>query len=102
MNVLLTLVFFVLLVNFIIALSVVLWRRGGASWLLVLLLSSTTGAGLSAVFGLLIPEADARRAIDVALIFAALAPISAVAAVAAKRGHTSSGEEAHGGATDAG
>ncbi|EEW50676.1 hypothetical protein HMPREF0290_0764 [Corynebacterium efficiens YS-314] len=81
---LLSMVFLVLLVNFLVALIVVLRRDRSGGWLLVLLLSSTTGAALTAVFGLLVAE-DASRIADVALIFTALAAVSAAVAVVAGR-----------------
>lgn len=84
MEFLLSMVFLVLLVNFLVALIVVLRRDRSGGWLLVLLLSSTTGAALSALFGLLVAE-DASRVADLALIFTALAAVSAVVAVVAGR-----------------
>lgn len=81
---LLSMVVLGLLVNFLIALIVVLRRDRSGGWLLVLLLSGTTGAALAAVFGLLVVE-DVSRIADVALIFTALAAVSAVVAVVAGR-----------------
>lgn len=74
-------VFAVLVLNFLAAVVTVLRRAQRGSWLLVLLLSSTTGAGLAVVIGLLLADLDARS-VDVALVFTALASISALAAVA--------------------
>lgn len=74
-------VFAVLVLNFLAAVVAVLRRAQRGSWLLVLLLSSTTGAGLAVVIGLLLAGLDARS-VDVALVFTALASISALAAVA--------------------
>lgn len=82
MQYLLIAVLSVLILNFLAAVVIVLRRGRGGSWLLVLLLSSTTGAGLAVVIGLLFRDLD-ERSLDVALVFAGLASISAVAAVAA-------------------
>lgn len=51
-------------------------RRPSGTWILLILLSGTTGAGLIAVSLLLLPQV-ADRAIDTAWVFAALAAVSA-------------------------
>ena len=60
---------------------VVLSRAREGSWLLLLLLSGTTGAGLAVVLGMLVGYLG-ERSIDVAIVFAGLASLSAVVAVA--------------------
>lgn len=85
MQYLLTAVFSVLVFNFLVATVVVLRRSRGGGWLLLLLLSGTTGAGLAVVLGMLVGYLS-ERSIDVALVFAALASLSAVVAVAALSG----------------
>lgn len=72
----------VLLLNFLAAAVAVLRRAQGGSWLLILLLSSTTGAALAVLIGMLSAELGGRS-VDVALVFAGLAAISAAVVIAA-------------------
>lgn len=76
-------VFTFLLVNFVVALVVILRRAQRGSWLLVLLLSGTTGAALAAVAAATTPTSSRQG--DLPLTFTALAAISALVAVAAYR-----------------
>ncbi|MCS5480990.1 hypothetical protein NYP18_15225 [Corynebacterium sp. YIM 101645] len=82
-------VFAALAVNFLAAVVLVLRRARRGSWLLVLLLSSTTGAALAVMAALLFVEPD-EHSVDVALVFTALASVSALVAVAvfARRAET--------------
>lgn len=73
-------VFTALAVNFLAAVVFVLHRARRGSWLLLLLLSSTTGAALAVMGALLFVEPD-ESSIDVALVFTALASVSALVAV---------------------
>lgn len=74
-------VFATLAMNFLIAVLLVLRRGRQGSWLLVLLLSSTTGAALAVLTALLLGEPD-EHSVDLALIFTSLASVTALVAVA--------------------
>lgn len=76
-------VFTFLLLNFVVAFFVILRRAERGSWLLVLLLSGTTGAAIAAVAAAMEPVA-ARQG-DLPLTFTALAAVSALVAVVAYR-----------------
>lgn len=89
-------VFAVLVLNFLAAVVAVLRRAQRGRWLLVLLLSSTTSAGLAVVLGLLLAGLNARS-VDVALVFTALASISALAAVAVFSSRSGAGRNGAGG-----
>lgn len=84
MQVILTGVAVVLIVNVCLAIVAIARRAQPGSWLLVLLLSGTTGAATIAVLGL-VASGDSSRFVDVGLIFTALAAISAVVAATAQR-----------------
>jgi len=68
-------VFVVLVANYVVALIVFARRGLAANWLLVILLTGTTGAGLAAVFAVL--AEDSSRYVDVALVFTGTAAIAA-------------------------
>lgn len=82
----------VLIVNVVLAIIVIARRAQPGSWLLVLLLSGTTGAGAIAAVSLLVPG-DVSRFVDVGLIFTALAAISSVVAATAQRRRLSESAE---------
>lgn len=84
MHIVLTGVVIVLIVNVTLAIIVIARRAQPGSWLLVLLLSGTTGAGAIAVLSLVVPG-DSSRFVDTGLIFTALAAISSVVAATAQR-----------------
>lgn len=84
MHIILTGVAIVLIVNVVLAIIVIARRAQPGSWLLVLLLSGTTGAGAIAVLGLVVPG-DSSRFVDAGLIFTALAAVSSVVAATAQR-----------------
>lgn len=69
-------VFLVLLVNLVVAALVGTRQRGRDSWLLIVLLSGTTGAALTAVLALSASPPDLRM-LDVGLILTALAALTA-------------------------
>ncbi|MDO5512300.1 hypothetical protein [Corynebacterium sp.] len=75
--------FIVLLLNFAVAMVAILRRARRGSWLLVLLLSGTTGAALAAIVAA--SDVGASRYGDLPLTFTGLAAISALVAVAAYR-----------------
>lgn len=84
MQILLSAVLILLLLNVAVAIIVVSRRMVSGSWLLILLLVGTTGAGAVAVLSLVTPG-DSSRFVDVGLIFTALAAVSAVAGVSAHK-----------------
>lgn len=92
MHLLLLVVFGVLLINLLVA--VIASARGSRteSWLLVILLSGTTGAALVAVLTVL-AGAEQTRMLDVGLILVGLAALTAaVRAAAGRRRHRQAGE----------
>lgn len=70
----LTGVFAVLILNLVIAVAVCAHRRMTDSWLLVILLSGTTGAAAAAVLGVLAQE---PRFLDVAVVLTGTAAVTA-------------------------
>lgn len=84
MQFLLSAVLILLLVNVTVAVVLISRRAVRGSWLLILLLIGTTGAGSVAVLSLLAPGESARFA-DAGLVFTALAAVSAVVGAAAQR-----------------
>lgn len=68
-------VFAVLLVNYVVALTVFARRRLAGDWLLVVLLTGTTGAALAAVLAAL--SDDGARHLDVALVLTGTAAVAA-------------------------
>ncbi|EXF24782.1 hypothetical protein BG28_03455 [Nesterenkonia sp. AN1] len=68
-------VFAVLLANYVLALSVFARRGLAGNWLLVVLLTGTTGAALAAVLAAL--SEDGSRYLDVALVLTGTAAVAA-------------------------
>lgn len=77
-----TVAFCILALNLLVAFVVITVRR--RSWVLLLLLSGTAGAGMVALLGQLIDPSYSRYA-DIAALFTGLAVFSAVIAVVAYR-----------------
>lgn len=84
MQILLSAILILLVFNVAVAIIVVSRRMVAGSWLLILLLVGTTGAGSVAVLSLLV-SGDSSRFVDIGLIFTALAAVSAVAGVSAHK-----------------
>ncbi|GAA1176510.1 MULTISPECIES: hypothetical protein [Nesterenkonia] len=83
-DLLLTVVFIVLLLNLVVAVITALRARRRGSWLLVILLSGTTGAALTAVLALT-AEPPEPRMLDVGLILTGLAALTAAVRAARLR-----------------
>lgn len=88
LDVLASAVFLVLLVNVVTALVVVSVRGRPGTWLLVLLLTGTTGAALVSLLALTMrgeATVDHSRFVDIALVLTALAAVSTAVGNAAQR-----------------
>lgn len=83
-------VFAVLLANYVVALAVFARRSLAGDWLLVVLLTGTTGAALAAVLAVL--SQDGARYLDVAMVLTGTAAVAAAVRAGLPR-HRSRAEE---------
>ena len=84
-------VFAVLLANYVVALAVFGRRRLAGDWLLVVLLTGTTGAALAAVLATL--SDDGARYLDVALVLTGTAAVAAAVRAGVRRPSPRTGTE---------